>query len=301
MPEEFLPGETRVIKNRWVLSAACVALLCACSPSSKQVAEPAAPAKPEIALYAIDCGKASVKDADMFADDGSFKGQARDLVDPCYLIRHPSGDLLWDLGLPDALATTPLNDPAAVFQLTRTVTLAAQLQQLGLTPADIEFISISHSHFDHVGNGNAFAGATFLIDAEERATLFSEEARKTAEFANYAALEQAKSVSLEGEGDHDVFGDGSVKIIAAPGHTPGHRVLLVDLAQAGPVLLSGDMYHLPESRERRTVPRFNTDRAQTLLSVEKIEKLVADTGARVVRQHVPEDFTALPVFPEPLK
>ncbi len=283
-----------------LLSAACLAFAAACSPSAKQVTAPPEQAKPEIALYALDCGKARVQDADLFADDGSFKGQARDLVDPCYLIRHPAGDLLWDTGLPDALLATPSAD-AGPFALTRTVTLAAQLQQLGLAPADIEFVSISHSHFDHVGNGGAFAGSTFLIDPRERAFMFSDEARKAPEFAAYAALEQAKTTSLEGDADHDVFGDGRVKIIAAPGHTPGHRVLLVQLAQAGPVLLTGDMYHLAESRERRTVPRFNTDRTQTLLSIEKVEKLATETGARVVRQHVPEDFSALPVFPEALK
>lgn len=283
-----------------LLSAACLAFAAGCSPSAKQVTAPPEQAKPEIALYALDCGKARVQDADLFADDGSFKGQARDLVDPCYLIRHPAGDLLWDTGLPDALLATPSAD-AGPFALTRTVTLAAQLQQLGLAPADIEFVSISHSHFDHVGNGNAYAGSTFLLDPRERAFMFSEEARKAPEFASYAALEQAKTIPLEGDADYDVFGDGSVKIIAAPGHTPGHRVLLVQLAQAGPVLLTGDMYHLAESRERRTVPRFNTDRAQTLLSIDKVEKLATETGARVVRQHVPEDFTALPVFPEALK
>ncbi len=283
-----------------LLSAACLAFAAACSPSAKQVTAPPEQAKPEIALYALDCGKARVQDADLFADDGSFKGQARDLVDPCYLIRHPAGDLLWDTGLPDALLATPSAD-AGPFALTRTVTLAAQLQQLGLAPADIEFVSISHSHFDHVGNGGAFAGSTFLIDPRERAFMFSDEARKAPEFAAYAALEQAKTTSLEGDADHDVFGDGRVKIIAAPGHTPGHRVLLVQLAQAGPVLLTGDMYHLAESRERRTVPRFNTDRTQTLLSIDKVEKLATETGARVVRQHVPEDFSALPVFPEALK
>lgn len=285
-----------------LVGAVCLAVLAACSPSAKQVEEPAAPAaSTDIALYALDCGRAAVKDADIFADNGAFKGQAREMVDPCYLIRHKDGDLLWDMGLPDALATNPVNDPASPFQLSRKVTLQAQLEQLGLSPADIEFVSISHSHFDHVGNGNAFAGATFLVDPEERAFMFSDEARKTAEFAGYAALEQAKSVSLEGEGDYDVFGDGRVKIIAAAGHTPGHRMLLLQLAQAGPILLSGDMYHLRESRELRTIPRFNTDRAQTLASIEKVEKLASDTGARVISQHVPEDFAALPAFPEALK
>lgn len=285
-----------------IIGAACFALLAACSPSAKQVEEPVATSsEPVIALYALDCGRAMVKDADIFADNGAFKGQARELVDPCYLIRHKDGDLLWDTGLPDALATNPVSDPASPFALSRKVTLLAQLQQLGLAPADIEFVSISHSHFDHVGNGNAFAGATFLIDPNERAYMFSEDARKAPEFAGYAALEQAKSVSLEGDSDYDVFGDGSVKIIKAPGHTPGHRVLLVQLAKAGPILLSGDMYHLHESRELRTVPRFNTDRAQTLASIEKVEKLASDTGARVISQHVPEDFAALPAFPTPLE
>jgi hypothetical protein len=60
------------------------------------------------------------------------------------------------------------------------------------------------------------------------------------------------------------------------------------------------MYHLAESRERRTVPRFNTDRAQTLASMDKVEALARDTGARVIRQHVQEDFDSLPRFPEAL-
>jgi hypothetical protein len=60
------------------------------------------------------------------------------------------------------------------------------------------------------------------------------------------------------------------------------------------------MYHLAESRERRTVPRFNTDRAQTLASMDKVERIAADTNARVIRQHVREDFEALPRFPEAL-
>jgi hypothetical protein len=66
------------------------------------------------------------------------------------------------------------------------------------------------------------------------------------------------------------------------------------------VLLAGDMYHMAESRQRRTVPTFNTDRAQTLASMDKVERIASETGARVVRQHVSEDFEALPAFPEAL-
>jgi hypothetical protein len=67
------------------------------------------------------------------------------------------------------------------------------------------------------------------------------------------------------------------------------------------VLLTGDMWHLAESRAARRVPRFNFNREQTLKSMDLVEKLAADTKAKVIREHVPEDFDALPKFPRPLK
>ena len=70
-----------------------------------------------------------------------------------------------------------------------------------------------------------------------------------------------KTTLIEGDGDYDVFGDGSATIVQAPGHTPGHTVLLLTTANSGKVLLTGDMWHLAEAREKRTVPAFNFDRA----------------------------------------
>ena len=57
-----------------------------------------------------------------------------------------------------------------------------------------------------------------------------------------------------------------------PGHTPGHRGLLVRLA-SGPVLLSGDIYHFTEQVQRRGVPTFNTSRAETLASMDRFDRL----------------------------
>lgn len=255
-----------------------------------------------VALYAMDCGQFTLADAGAFADDHAYDGKTRTLVDPCYLIRHPGGDLLWDTGIPEAIADMPNGFSENGMTARFAKKLSTQLGELGLTPADIEYVSFSHSHFDHVGNANLFAAAsTFLLDADERAYMFRPEARADARsFAMYDKLEGAKTTLVEGDGDYDVFGDGSVKIVQAPGHTPGHAVLLVNLA-SGPVLLTGDMWHIAESRAARRVPVFNTDRAQTLVSMDKVEALAAQTHARLVRQHVSEDFVALPVFPEPLK
>jgi N-acyl homoserine lactone hydrolase len=276
---------------------ACAAFLAACAQPNAPAAQQQTP--PSVRLYAMDCGRMHVNDADGFSDDGAYKGQARDLVDPCYLIRHPNGDLLWDTGLPEAIADLP-NHTFAMDGETATVAhkLPAQLAQLQLTPADIEFVSISHSHTDHAGNLGLFTHSTWIVDPDERTYMFRPEARADAQsFAPYAAMESVTPRLIEGDGDYDVFGDGSVVIVQAPGHTPGHTVLLVRLQKSGSVLLAGDLWHMAESRAARRIPRFNTDRVQTLASYDKIEALARETGARVIRQHVPEDFAALPAFP----
>ncbi|MBI1407180.1 MAG: MBL fold metallo-hydrolase [Caulobacter sp.] len=247
----------------------------------------------------MDCGTIPVADADAFADDGSYKGVSRDLVVPCYLIRHPKGDLIWDTGVPEQIADLPGGVGPEGITVRRTLT--SQLAELGLKPQDIDFLSLSHSHFDHIGNGGLFARATWIVDADEFAYAFRPAARADKDvFPSYAALETSPRLMLSDKSTHDVFGDGTVQIIAAPGHTPGHRVLLLRLRKAGPVLLTGDMWHLAESREGRKVPRFNVDRAETLRSMDKVEALAKATGARVVREHVREDFDALPAFPEAL-
>lgn len=283
-----------MIKQGWM--AVILAALAACSPISQQAEAPA------VQLYAMDCGSAEFSDIGVFAYDGSFNGQARTLVDPCYLIRHPDGDLIWDTGFPDAVADMAdgLDIPQMGAHVTMRAKLVDQLGELGLTPGDIEFVSFSHQHGDHTGNGNLFAGSTWIVDADERDFMFSDEARGAQSFAGYSQLETSETLLIEGDADHDVFGDGSVTIVQTPGHTPGHTILRVNLVNAGPVLLTGDLWHLAESRERRTVPSFNTDRVQTLASMDKVEALAAATQARVIRQHVSEDFEALPRFPDAL-
>ena len=268
------------------------AAACACALLSGSTALAAATAPKSVELYAIDCGRLTMPNADMFSDDGAYKDKPAKMVVPCYLVRHPKGDLIWDTGLPQ---------PATPAANATTPSLTDQLKQIGLTPADIEYVSVSHSHFDHIGNAGKFASATWIVDPDEKAYAFSETARKNAaQFANYSALENSRTRLIE-QPTLDVFGDKSVVIYQAPGHTPGHTVLLVRTKGGGPVILTGDLWHIAESRAAKRVPRFNVDRAKTLESYAMVEKLAAETKARVVRQHVPEDFDALPKFPAALK
>lgn len=300
--------------TRIALLSACIAIA-ACSPQGEAPKAPpaastsAAPApapavvSPAVKLYAMDCGTLEFKDVDMFADDGSMKGVARKFVDSCYLIRHPKGDLVWDTGVPEAIADmpgglTPKDFPVHIVVPKK---ITAQLGELGLSPTDIEYVSFSHKDFDHVGNGGLFAASTWIVDSDERAAMFSDDARKSQDFASYQALEHAKTELIEGDASRDVFGDGSVVIHQAPGHTPGHTVLLVKTAGSGNILLTGDMWHLAESRDKRLVPSFNFNRKQTIASMDKVEALAEDNNARVVRQHVAEDVASLPAFPKALE
>ena len=241
-----------------------------------------------VRLYVLDGGLVRGYDASDLADDGSYHGRLIDIPAPCFLIRHPEGDLMWESGI--SRTRTDLE-----VEVEFGATVEAQLAEVGLTPAEIRFLSVSHGHWDHSGNAGLFAGSTWIVNPDERAAMFDEEARATQAMDDYGALEASDAILITD--DHDVFGDGSVRIIQSPGHTPGHTALLVHLADAGPILLSGDLWPLAESRVKRRVPPFNTNRAETLASMDRVEELVAATGARVVIQHEAADIAALPQFP----
>ncbi|GJL95122.1 MAG: MBL fold metallo-hydrolase [Hyphococcus sp.] len=261
--------------------------------SSNEEVSAGAPAAEKLTMYAFDCGRIDMLDLSIFSSDGEYaEGAEHSAADMCFLIRHPKGDLMWDSGLPDSIHEDADGVTNGPFHISVPVTLTSQLEAIGLKPSDIELFSISHSHFDHVGNAVMFAGSTFLVDKDERDHMFSDDARAAETFGLVAPLENAQTIEFDG--DYDVFGDGSVIIKAMPGHTPGHTSLLVNLPESGPVLLSGDMYHLLRAREERIVPTFNTDKEQTLESMDAFEALAIETGAEVIIQHSMEHLEAMP-------
>jgi glyoxylase-like metal-dependent hydrolase (beta-lactamase superfamily II) len=101
--------------------------------------------------------------------------------------------------------------------------------------------------------------------------------------------------------DKDVFGDGTVIMLYTPGHTPGHHALLVKLKETGNVLLSGDLMHFRENYETNGVPSFNTDRAETIASIDRVKKLATNLKANVIIQHDARDVGKLPVMPASAK
>ena len=249
-------------------------------------------------MYVFNCGDSTVADISRWTP-GANVGKPGSFSANCYLIQHASGLMLWDSGINDGVAAMPNGfqrgklSPRYVLRKP----LRVQLGELGIEPRQIAHVAFSHTHGDHVGNANLFAAATLYMQQAEYDVAFGADAatKWNFEVTSYDRLRASKTVKLNG--DHDVFGDGSVVIIATPGHTPGHQSLLVRLPRRGPVILSGDMVHLQENWALRRVPSFNYDREQSLKSMAKVAALMAQTGAQLWINHDKAQSDAIPKAP----
>jgi len=240
-----------------------------------------------VRLYVFDCGRLKSGNPAPLLERGVT---TTDMSVEAFLIVHPRGTLLWDAGvIPDELVK-----PEGTVEARATVhtTLKGQLAAIGYKPADITYLALSHNHYDHSANANAFAGSTWLVQRAERAFMFPDTPPATpaaptqiSHSDRWSELRNSKTTILDG--DYDVFGDGSVVIIATPGHTPGHQSLFVNLKKTGPVVLSGDLYHYPAERELKDfTPLGNLgNSAQEAASKAKVEALLKEKHAQLWIQH----------------
>ena len=177
-------------------------------------------------------------------------------------------------------------------------TLAEQIaaSELEFDLSGLDYMAFSHIHYDHVGVANEISGATWLVQRGDYEAAFADPI--TVPAVQPELLTNLRDVDrLILDGDHDVFGDGRVRLISAPGHTPGHQVLFLDLEWSGPLVLSGDLYHFRISRTDRRVPVFNVDPEMTLQSMDKVEAFVAEQEAMFWIEHDLELFETLQMSP----
>lgn len=299
----------RSITGTLLTSIGLFSFLLGCSeppqPSSETSGEP----KPQsvsvlardnetLRLYVFNCGEIRVGSVENFGI-GNDETSVRNLIVPCYVIEHPQGTMLWDGGVPSASAQISGWSPEVQgMSLRLEQTLAEQLASMRFDLNTFDYVAFSHIHWDHVGVANEVKNATWLVQEADYNAAFPQpgEALGPAVQAElFAQLKDSKTQKLNG--DHDVFGDGRVRIISAPGHTPGHQVLYLDLAEYGPLILSGDLYHFRISRAQRRVPEFNVNKEQTLAAMDKVEALVTETGAQFWIEHDLALFETLKTAP----
>jgi N-acyl homoserine lactone hydrolase len=223
-------------------------------------------------LYVLYCGDIALNDASSFTPGASGPGT---LSVTCYLIKHAQGWLLWDTGLPDAIVAMPDGQKSNAGVWTSKKTLASQLTELGLKPSDIRYLALSHSHLDHVGNLGLFPQATLVMQKAEYDWVPPVGGRPF----------KPEQPAIKAEGDHDLFGDGSVILISTSGHTPGHQCLLVKLPKTGALLLSGDAVHTRANWDSHRVPQRNLNVPQSLASLDRMAAVLKENNAQLWIAH----------------
>lgn len=219
--------------TRFAMLVAATAALTWSGPASAQGAKTAEK------LFVLDCGTLHLQDGGRVGP--AFAGKPLELLDSCYLIKTAQGYFLWETGAPDGLVAKPATPGSAPLVLSRTQTLMAQLDALKVKPSDIKFMAISHTHADHAGNVDTLPGVPLLIQKAEVESAFVD-----GRPAPFAAAHQMEKV----EGERDVFGDGALRLVPTPGHTPGHQSLVVRLPKTGTLILSGDAVQIGEQLDR---------------------------------------------------
>jgi N-acyl homoserine lactone hydrolase len=247
-------------------------------------------------IYIFDNGMISGLSTTLFGFEPEELA-ATDFINVSYLIVHPEGVLQFDSG---AIADAAFEGHAGPVEdgiMSATQPLAPQLASTGYSPEDIDFFALSHYHSDHTANANLFAGSTWIVQRAERDFMFGDSPEGIIDTDSYSALRNAETIVLDDE-DYDVFGDGKVIIMTAPGHTPGHQVLAVELENAGWILLGGDLYHYPEERTTGNTPTFEFDAEQSRRSRAHIEDFIRTHDAALWIEHDIATHAVLPRAPQ---
>jgi N-acyl homoserine lactone hydrolase len=215
---------------------------------------------------------------------------------PTFLVEHEHGLVLFDTGVaPDAA-----RDPAAVFgdalahngftTMSEHQRVDRQIEAAGFSIDDVTHVVLSHAHFDHAGGLYLFPHAQLFAGATELPNAFWPHSPIYRGHFRLDDLEPARGYAWNPlTGDHDVFGDGSVQILATPGHTPGHLSMLVRLPE-GALLLTGDATHLRIGWDIQVHMGFDYSGAQAIGSLQRLRRIADAERAAVWINHDPADW-----------
>lgn len=208
---------------------------------------------------------------------------------PAYRIEHPKGTLLFDAGMhPDVAddADARLGFLAKVFdvEMERADRVGEQLETQGTDPERVDLVVVSHLHFDHAGGLASLPNADLIVqkrewEAGQDPDLASQNGMDPADFDHGHRLRLV-------DGEHDVFGDGTVVCLPTHGHTPGHQSLRVRL-ESGEIVLTGDACYLRQTLVDRHLPSVVHDEAAMLESLDRLAAM-EQAGTQIYFGHDPE-------------
>ncbi|HZU62227.1 MAG TPA: N-acyl homoserine lactonase family protein [Novosphingobium sp.] len=218
-----------------------------------------------------------------------LEGEAGTICAPvtAFLIDHPTGLALFDTGLGPRFARPPGHPREGFIDLEDGQTMAQSLRKIGVEPEDVRWIIASHFHADHAGGNAQFPNACVIVHAAEVA-----HAHAMADGDLYCPAEfDTGQPLLRLDGEHDVFGDGTVVVFPTPGHTPGHQSARVQ-TDGGDIVLTGDCCNMKRSLDELRLPDHCHDAERSLASLRVLRGL-QDKGARVFPSHDPQFWAGI--------
>ena len=215
---------------------------------------------------------------------------------PTFLIEHERGMVLFDTGVAPEAARDPEGTFGDLLPMTGLTSFAEdqrvdrQLEAHGFSVDDVTHVVLSHAHWDHAGGLSLFPNAQHFAGAAELPNAFWPHSPVYCNHFRLADLEPTRGFAWHPlNGDHDVFADGSVQVLATPGHTPGHLSLLVRLPE-GSLILTGDATHLRIGWDTGVHMGFDWSGEQAVRSLQRLRRLADAEGADVWVNHDPGDW-----------
>ena len=244
-------------------------------------------------LFAFTCGSVTA----------SFRGNEQSEVRvpvPSYLIEHDEGRVLVDTGSHPDVRDDPRGRIGWVADMMRIELpegedIGARLRAIGVEPSSLRYLVNTHLHFDHAGGNELIPDEVELVVQRREWQAGHDEREIAANVYNLADYDQPRPV-LEVEGEHDLFGDGTVVLLPTPGHTPGHQSVRLRL-DGGDLVLCADACYFADWMDSEETPPYGFDKGQEVESVRRLRAL-RDAGASLLYGHDPEQWARVPQAPE---
>ncbi|HSL51867.1 MAG TPA: N-acyl homoserine lactonase family protein [Candidatus Deferrimicrobiaceae bacterium] len=222
-----------------------------------------------------------------------------------YVIKHPKGNVMFDTGNNDKTITNadgwwgPLAKGFGL-KMTQNDAMAAQLAKIGLKTSDIKYVVVGHMHLDHGGNVSQFPNGTLVVQNDEMKAAWWPDPGYSIYYIPGDFADTKKMNVIRLEADLDLFGDRSVEIRRAPGHTPGSQFAVVRLPKTGTVILTSDVVYLKESLEKNLIPPIPGTWSPMAMydSYQKLRLVRDGERASIFYGHDPEVFKATKQAPD---
>lgn len=246
-----------------------------------------------VTVQPLHCGSLTAAWS-MFEDGGAADDVT--IPVPTWLIRHPQGTVLFDTGMhPDLTGPSEKLDGVSLFfavDLDADSLVDAKLETIDTDAGDIDFVVLSHLHFDHVGGLARIPNATVVVQQDEWVHGTEPELAAASTYSpdEYQLGHDVRTI----DGEHDLFGDGSVTCIPTPGHTAGHQSMRVRTANHD-LVLAADCLYFSHTLDGGALPPFGFDREQHEASRRHLQSL-SDAGSTVIPGHDQSAFAALPAL-----